>query len=110
MPREPSPIRSESRTVSSHNRLRLDKSQCLLPTTPEPTQYHPEESVGASKLRVRMFLHQNSELLAKRQILQKQVAARANQPGCKYGQKAEEMQHKTDLTRSQVAFGSHQTA
>jgi hypothetical protein len=110
VPREPGPIRLESGTVPSHHGLRLDKNQCLLPTTPEPTQYHPEESVGISKLRVRMFLLQDRKLLAKRQILQKQVAARANQPGCKYGQKAEEMQHKTDLIRSQVAFGSHQTA
>jgi hypothetical protein len=35
-----------------HHYLRLNEHQRLLPPTPEPPQYHPEQSVRESKLKL----------------------------------------------------------
>src|ERR1017187_3578499 len=40
------PIQLESCSVPADNSLRLDEDQCLLPSTPEPSQRHPEQSVA----------------------------------------------------------------
>jgi hypothetical protein len=59
MPRKPGPIRFESGAVPSHNGLRLDENQCLPPSRPESSKHHPEQSVGDSKLRLRMSFTQD---------------------------------------------------
>lgn len=82
MPREPRPIGSESRTVPANNRLRLNENQRRLPSTPEPPQYHPEQSARSRKTRLWMSLPQNRKLLPKRQVFQKQVAAGAKELNC----------------------------
>jgi hypothetical protein len=55
--------------------FRLDENQCSPPTGPEPAQHHPEQFVGSSKSRRRMFLFQDSELLSQSQIFQEQIPA-----------------------------------
>ena len=68
MPREPSPIRSESGSVPANDRLRLDENQRLLQPQPEPPQHYPEQPVESSKSRLWMSLFQDRKLLLKRQV------------------------------------------
>jgi len=79
MPREPSPIHFESDTVPANERLRLDENQRLLPSRPEPFKRHPEQSIGSGKSWLRTSLPQESKLLPKRQVFQKQVAVRTEE-------------------------------
>src|ERR1035438_27060 len=79
MPRKPCPIQLEPRPMPANDSLRLDKDQCPPPANPEPLQHHPEEFVRQSKPRLRMLLFENTELLPKSKIFQKQIAARAKE-------------------------------
>jgi len=56
----------------------------LLPSWPEPPQHYPEQLIRSATPQLEMLLFQdnkllakNSELLAKSQVLQQEVAARA---------------------------------
>jgi len=55
MQRNPGPIRFEPGSAPSHNGLRLDNNQRLFPSTPEPSQQHPEQSFRGNKPRLRML-------------------------------------------------------
>jgi hypothetical protein len=85
MRRKPFPIHLESGLVPSHNGLRLDKNQRLLPSRPEPPQHNPEEPIRSSKSRLRTSLPQDRKLLPERQVFQQQVAARAKNREAKTG-------------------------
>ncbi len=76
MPREPRPIRLESRLMPANYGVRLDENQCPLPSRPDPLQHHPEQFVRGGKPRLRMLLLQYGELLAKCQVFQQQISAR----------------------------------
>jgi hypothetical protein len=65
--------------MPANNSLRLDEDQWPPPANPEPLQHHPEEFVRQSKPRLRMLLFENTELLPKSKIFQKQIAARAKE-------------------------------
>jgi hypothetical protein len=95
MLRRPGPIRFESGAVPAHNRLWLDKDQCLFPSRPEPFQYHPEQSVENSKSWLRMCPPQDRELLPKRQVFQKQIASGAKELGCQNRQRPQWVEHET---------------
>jgi hypothetical protein len=73
--RNPRPIQLEDRPMPANNCLRLHDDQCPPPADPEPAQHHPEQFVGSSKSRRRMFLFENAELLPQRQVFQEQVPA-----------------------------------
>ena len=86
--REPGPKRFESGSVPSDNCFRLDENQRVLPSSPQPLQNHPEQSVGRFQLRLRMAPLQNGELLPKCHVFQEQVAARPNELGSQKPQQA----------------------
>ncbi len=73
MPRGPSPIKPEPCPMPPRNRLRQDENRRLLPSTPEISQFHSEELVGAIKSRLRISSLQDSKLLPKHQIFQEQL-------------------------------------
>jgi hypothetical protein len=79
IPREPGQTRSESRTMPSHNRLRLDENQRMLPSTLDTPQHHREQSVRSRKSRLQISLLQDCKLLSKRQILQKENSTRSTE-------------------------------
>jgi hypothetical protein len=81
VPREPRPIQFETGSVSSRNRLRLDKNQRLLPATPNLPQHHPKQSVRTGQSRLRMPSPQDRKLLPKRHVFQEQVSAGAKESG-----------------------------
>jgi hypothetical protein len=87
--------------MPSDNGLRLNENQCLLPSTPERPQDHPEQSVRNSKSRLRMPLPQNRKLLPKREIFQKQVAARANRFNKQDEQELQQTRHKSVVAEMQ---------
>jgi len=98
VPREPSPIRFESSVMPSHNRLRLDNNQCLLPPAPEEPQEYPEQSARSRKVWLRMFLLQDRKLLPKRQILQEQVAPRTTKDNYQSKYSPQQTQHMPNFT------------
>jgi hypothetical protein len=61
----------ESRAMSSHNNLRLDENQRLLPPGPDPPQDRPEQPISSSNSWLRTSLSQDGKLLPKREIFQK---------------------------------------
>jgi hypothetical protein len=81
MPRGPRPIQLETGSVPSRNRLRLDKNQRLFPSTPNPAQYHPKQSVRTGQSRLRAPSPQDRKLLPKRHVFQKQIPATAKELG-----------------------------
>src|SRR5271156_4531984 len=90
VPREPGPIQLEAGALPSHNCIRLNENQCMPPPGPEPSQYHPEKSVGSSKPRTGMSPFQNSKLLTESQILQEEIAARTKESDNRNRQKPQE--------------------
>src|SRR5271168_2499986 len=101
VPREPGPIQLEAGAVPSHNCIRLNENQCMPPPGPEPSQYHPEKSVGSSKPRTGMSPFQNSKLLTESQILQEEIAARTKESDNRNSQKPQEAQHQGSIARGQ---------
>jgi hypothetical protein len=75
-PREPRPIQLEPSAMPAHDRLRLDKNQCLLPPGPKTPQHHPEQFVRRGKPRLRMPPLQDGKLLPKNHIFQEQITTR----------------------------------
>src|SRR5271156_4471854 len=101
VPRQPGPIQLEAGAVPSHNCIRLNENQCMPPPGPEPSQYHPEKSVGSSKPRTGMSPFQNSKLLTESQILQEEIAARTKESDNWNSQKPQEAQHQGSIARGQ---------
>src|SRR5277367_4889335 len=101
MPREPGPIEPEAGAVPSHHRFRLNENQCLLPARPEPTQNHPEKSVGNSNARTRISPFQDSKLLPKGEIFQEKITARTKEFDKRAGQELHQAQHQSSIARRQ---------
>src|SRR5271170_6767845 len=101
VPREPGPIQLEAGALPSHNCIRLNENPCMPPPGPEPSQYHPEKSVGSSKPRTGMSPFQNSKLLTESQILQEEIAARTKESDNRNSQKPQEAQHQGSMARGQ---------
>jgi hypothetical protein len=106
MPREPRPIRFESSAMLSHNSLRLDEYQRLLPSAPNPLQYHPKQSVRGGKLRSRTPSLQDCKLLPKCEIFQAEVATRTTETNPQSGEGPQQTHHKPNFTRSQANLAS----
>jgi hypothetical protein len=94
-PGEPRPIHLETYPMPAHNSFRSDENQRLLPSRPEPPQYHPEQFVRRSKPRLRLLPFQSRELLSKGQVLQQQTAARAKESGKQNRQEPKQAQHES---------------
>jgi hypothetical protein len=63
MSRNPRPIQLDPSPMPTDDSLWLNENQCPPPASPEPPQHHPEQLVRRSKLRRRMLLSENAELL-----------------------------------------------
>jgi hypothetical protein len=59
--------------MPANDGLWLDKDQRLFPSTPEPLQDYPEQSVRNCKSWLRTFFAQDRKLLPKRQVFQEQI-------------------------------------
>jgi hypothetical protein len=90
MPREPRPIQLEPRSMPMNDSLWSDKDQRLFPSTPEPPQGYPEQSVRSSKSRLRTSFAQDRKLLPKRQVFQEEIPARAKESGSGNEQKPQQ--------------------
>ena len=67
------PVPLESLPEPADDRFGLNQDQRVLPPIPRSHEPHPEEAIGQSK-RGPPYLAQDSDLLAKRELLQRQVA------------------------------------
>jgi hypothetical protein len=86
MPREPRPVQLEPGAMPADDGLWLDEDQRTFPFRPEPSQYHPEQSIRRSETGLRVPLLQGSELLPQGQVFQEQIATRTNGPGSQFEQ------------------------
>jgi hypothetical protein len=75
-PGQPVPVAPEAGAVPAHDRIRLDDGEAPGPTTPESAQQDPEEPVGWPKDRA-SSTGQGGKLLAEDQVLDHEVASRA---------------------------------
>ena len=75
VPGEASPVGSETPSMPSENRFRLDDDECFFPVLPGSRQENPEESIKLPEFRSPTSSVQNGELLAEREVLECQVRA-----------------------------------
>jgi hypothetical protein len=61
--------------MPANNSIGLDEDQYMLPSRPEPPQYHPKQFVQSSNPRSRIAPLQGGKLLPKGHVLQEQIAA-----------------------------------
>src|SRR2546425_5969634 len=82
----PSPVAPEPLPVPPHHGLRPHHLQGSPPALPEPGQHDPEEPVDSRQSRPRLARLPHGQLLPKREVFQRQLAARANDgPQCPNG-------------------------
>jgi hypothetical protein len=74
--------------------IKLGGSRAIVPSgfpsTPEPPQGYPEQSVRSSKSRLRTSFAQDRKLLPKRQVFQEEIPARAKESGSGNEQKPQQ--------------------
>src|SRR5260370_26468649 len=74
----PRPVAPEPLPVPPHHRLRPHHLQRIPPALPEPRQHDPEDPVHRRQPGPRLARLPHGELLPKREVLQRQLPARAN--------------------------------
>jgi hypothetical protein len=79
----------------------LHKNQRLPPPVPNPPQNQPEHFVGTSEPRLRTPQFQNGQLLAKRQVFEKNFAARAKRSSKEADQEPQHAEHESSFSREQ---------
>jgi hypothetical protein len=92
-PGQPVPVAPEAGAVPAHDRIRLDDGEALGPTTPESAQQDPEEPVGGPKDRA-SSTGQGGKLLAEGQVLDDEVASRAQGRAERRQEGREEAKHR----------------
>jgi hypothetical protein len=89
---EPFPVQPKARSMPSHNRLRCDQHERLLPAGPESPQNNPEQLVHGRQSRTRSLGVQSQQLLTEREVFEKEIltgAERANHPANEVPERAE---------------------
>jgi hypothetical protein len=81
----------------------LDKDQRLFPSRPKSPQDNPEQFVGSGKSRLGMPQFQNSELLPKSQVFQKQFATRTERLYGQADQQLQRTEHEPVVAEAPVA-------
>src|SRR5215469_9774346 len=74
-PRHFGPIDSEALPLPTHDRVSLDQVQGSSPRGPDSRKHHPEQSIVPLQSRNSLPPLKHSKLLAKDQVLQRQIAA-----------------------------------
>jgi hypothetical protein len=74
---EDGPIQTESSPVPAGHRVRSDQMEALFPVGPESAKGNPKQLVEQTNPWFRMPAFQDNKLLAKSEVLQHQVLARA---------------------------------
>jgi hypothetical protein len=59
--------------MPTNNRSRCDQDERLFPSSPEPSQHHPEQLVQRSESMARSFGVQSQQLLAEGQIFEDEI-------------------------------------
>ena len=67
------PEELESLSMPAHYGIGFDYDQSILPTAPETGEQDPKETVSGAKLRALARTFHDSQLLAKRQVLQSKI-------------------------------------
>ncbi|HET6840587.1 MAG TPA: hypothetical protein VFK06_02725 [Candidatus Angelobacter sp.] len=76
MARNPIPVQAESSAMPACDGLGSDDNQSLLPFRPPPLGDNPKQTIKSSEPRPRLSPLHGQKLLAKSQILQKEIASR----------------------------------
>ena len=98
-PGDHTPIERESRSVPTHNGLRVHHDKSLFPSGPEPSRQDPEELIEGRESWPGMSSFQYRELLAKSEVFEKQPATTVEESENRTRQKYKRVYHVRVLPR-----------